>query len=298
MLVKDIKTVFHDQLDSEYGANEVDSFFNILIEHYLDLNRITLVLEPELTLTKKEEEPLFEALTRLENHEPIQYIVGETEFYGLQFKVNEHTLIPRPETEELVELIINNVTSSAVVADTRNAVEKSPDILDIGTGTGCIAITLAKNIPNAQVAAIDVSEGALKIAKENARLNEVEVKFIQQDILKNSHAELGSASQKFDIIVSNPPYVRELEKLEIKDNVLKHEPHLALFVPDDDPLKFYKAITAFAVDNLKEGGYLFFEINQYLGEEMKQLLADYNFKNIVVIKDIFGNDRITKALKP
>ncbi|WP_223033238.1 peptide chain release factor N(5)-glutamine methyltransferase [Hanstruepera marina] len=289
MLLKDIQTIFHNELDTENGANEVNSFFNILIKHYLSLNRITLVLEPNLTLTKKEEEPLFEALTRLKNKEPIQYIVGETEFYGLQFKVNEHTLIPRPETEELVEEIINTIILGGEI--------KPLKILDIGTGTGCIAISLAKTLKNAEVIAMDVSEEALKIAKENARLNDVNITCIQDNIL-NPNNSLAEIEFKFDVIVSNPPYVREVEKLEIKDNVLKHEPHLALFVPDDDPLKFYKAITAFAVDNLNDEGYLFFEINQYLGGEMKQLLADFNFKNIKVIKDVFGNDRITKALKP
>ncbi|WP_250432654.1 peptide chain release factor N(5)-glutamine methyltransferase [Hanstruepera flava] len=290
MLLKDIQAIFHDELDVEYGTNEVDSFFNILIKHYLDLDRITLVMEPHLALTKTEEGPLFNALSRLKKHEPIQYIIAETEFYGLPFKVNEDTLIPRLETEELVELIINNVTSSAV--------EKSLDILDIGTGTGCIAISLAKNLKNTEVFALDVSEDALKVAKHNAKMNDVKVNFIHEDILMSCNAEHDSAAQKFDVIVSNPPYVREQEKQEIKNNVLKYEPHLALFVPDNDPLKYYKAITTFAVNNLKEGGYLFFEINQYLGEEMKQLLADFNFKNIVLIKDIFGNNRIIKAFKP
>ena len=168
-------------------------------------------------------------------------------------------------------------------------------IIDIGTGTGCIAISLAKNLKNAEVFAVDVSQEALKIAQENAKLNNVDISFIKADILKPSHSELETES-KFDIIVSNPPYVRNLEKKEIKSNVLDFEPHLALFVPDDNPLQFYEAITEFAVDNLSKNGMLFFEINQYLGQETKQLLADFNFKNIEIIKDIFGKDRMIKAM--
>ena len=290
MKLKDIQLIFHRELDAVYGKDEVDSFFNILIKYYLNLNRIALVLEPDLTVTKLEEQPLFEALSRLKNNEPIQYIIGETEFFGLSFKVNKHTLIPRPETEELVEKILKTVHSSAS--------KKSIKILDVGTGTGCIAISLAKSIKNSQVFAVDVSDEALKIAKHNAALNAVNITFIQDDILNPSHPELIKSPQNFDIIVSNPPYVRELEKEEIKDNVLKFEPHLALFVPNDDSLIFYKAITAFAVNNLRNEGQLFFEINQYLGEQMKQLLEHFEFKNIELLKDIFGNDRIIKASKP
>ncbi|WP_191860040.1 peptide chain release factor N(5)-glutamine methyltransferase [Hanstruepera ponticola] len=289
MKLKDIQLIFHSELDTIYGVDEVNSFFNILIKHYLNLNRIALVLEPDLTLSKSEEQPLFEALSRLKNNEPVQYIIGETEFFGLPFKVNKHTLIPRPETEELVEQILKTI-----ILDESN---KSIKILDIGTGTGCIAVSLAKNNKNSQVFAVDVSEEALKIAKYNAELNAVNITFIQDDILNPSHPELINSSQNFDIIVSNPPYVRELEKQEIKDNVLKFEPHVALFVPNDDSLIFYKAITTLAVNNLRDGGQLFFEINQYLGEEMKHLLADFKLKKIILIKDIFGNDRIIKASK-
>lgn len=287
MLLKDIQTIFHKELDAEYGNHEVDSFFNILIKHYLDLERISLVLEPNLNLTKTEEQPLFEALVRLKNHEPIQYIIGETEFFGLNFKVNENTLIPRPETEELVEWIVGNATS--------NTFEKPLNILDIGTGTGCIAISLANSLPNAQVTAIDISEGALKVAEQNANLNNADVTFVKADILDRETTII--EPRKWDVIVSNPPYVRNLEKAEMKKNVLNYEPSSALFVSDDNPLLFYKAIVEFAVDNLKENGLLFFEINQYLGQETKELLADYGFRNIQLKKDIFGNDRMVNATK-
>lgn len=289
MRLKDIQDVFHKELDAIFGANEVNSFFNILISHYFKLNRITLVLDPDLTISKEEEQPLFEALSKLKQEVPIQYIIGETEFFGLPFNVNEHTLIPRPETEELVEWIKK--------CHSERSDESELNILDIGTGTGCIAVSLAKNLPNAQVYALDVSEEALKIAKHNAELNTVEVQFLKADILNSSTWNSIFENLEFDIIVSNPPYVRKLEKIEIKNNVLNHEPHLALFVEDDNPLQFYKAITEFAVNNLKEKGRLFFEINQYLGKEMIQLLENYHFSDIELKQDIFGNNRMIKGIK-
>ena len=286
MVLKEILNVFHKELDTIYGNNEVDSFFNILIDYYLNLKRITLVMQPEYTISKEEEQPLFEALSRLKLEEPIQYILGETEFFGLVFKVNQNTLIPRPETEELVQWIIE---------DYKDNLEQIK-ILDIGTGTGCIPISLAKSLPKAKVKALDISTKALEVAKQNAELNAVEVDFIELNILEPCHTELDSASQKFDVIVSNPPYVRELEKAEMKGNVLKHEPELALFVDNTNPLIFYKAITEFATHNLKAGGTLYFEINQYLGSEMIQLLEDFNFKDIELKKDMFGNNRMIKAI--
>ena len=288
MRLKDIQNIFHKELDAIFGKNEVGSFFNILISYYLKLNRIALVLDPDLTISKEEEQPLFEALSRLKLEEPIQYIIGETEFFGLPFKVNEHTLIPRPETEELVEWIVK--------CHSEQSEESKLNIIDIGTGTGCIAISLAKNLPNAKVYALDVSEEAIKIAKQNAELNKVKIHFIKADILdwKNvSQRQNG----KFDIIVSNPPYVRNLEKVEIKNNVLEHEPHLALFVEDTNPLQFYKAITEFAVDKLVKNGLLFFEINQYLGDETKRLLQDKGFLDLELKTDIFGNNRMLKGKK-
>lgn len=288
MRLKDIQDIYHKELDDLFGNNEVDSFFNLLIEYYLDLKRIHLVLEPEYVITKEEEQPLFEALAHLKLQKPIQYILGETEFYGLPFKVNAHTLIPRPETEELVNWVLDSHTNSSKDSQLK--------ILDIGTGSGCIAISLAKNLPNVKVSALDVSEDALKIAKQNAALNTVDVAFSHDNILSPGHVELDSAS-KYDVIVSNPPYVRNLEKLEIQPNVLDNEPHLALFVDDDNPLQFYKAICEFAQFNLKDKGVLYFEINEYLGEEMIQLLKDFDFKTIELKKDMFGKDRMIKGVK-
>ncbi len=280
---------FHSVLDENYGKEEVNAFFDVLMEHHLNDKRIQLVLNPDYSITSAQEQLFLNALNDLNNHIPIQYIIGETEFYGLPFKVSKYTLIPRSETEELVSFIIEDVTSSTV--------EKSIKILDIGTGTGCIAISLANNLPEANVHALDVSEDALRVAKENAKLNEATIEFIHDDILNPSHAVLISVSHTFDIIVSNPPYVRNLEKAEIKPNVLENEPHLALFVDDENPLQFYKAICEFAQIHLKTGGALYFEINEYLGQEMVQLLQGFGFKSIQLKTDIFGKDRMIKAVK-
>ncbi|MDH7914050.1 peptide chain release factor N(5)-glutamine methyltransferase [Winogradskyella sp. SYSU M77433] len=299
MKLIELKHIFHQELDDIYGKDEVQSFFFLLTEHYLDISRVKLALEPNTTIMKSEVDTFFKVLERLKNQQPIQYILGETEFYGLQFKVNNNVLIPRPETEELVDWIIKSH-----VEQSRN-IDEEINILDIGTGSGCIAISLAKHLTNGNVYALDVSESALKIAKENAEHNNVDIRFIRGNALNLVNEIFFSfekdISQKqnglFDIIVSNPPYVRELEKQEIKPNVLDNEPHLALFVEDDNPLIFYKAITNFAVDKLKPNGSLYFEINQYLGRETEQLLKDVNLKNVELRKDIFGNDRMLKGTK-
>ena len=288
MKLKDIQDIFHKELDAIYGLDEVNSFFYLLIEAYRNFSRIQLALDPEFTITKQESETLFDALEKLKEEEPIQYILGETEFYGLPFKVSQYTLIPRPETEELVQWIIESVTT--------NDIEKPLNILDVGTGSGCIAIALAKHLPEAKVYALDVSDEALKIAKQNADLNKVTIHCIEKDILEVETYVLDGCIQ-FDIIVSNPPYVRNLEKEAMKANVLQHEPHLALFVDDNNPLQFYKAISEFAVNNLTKKGLLFFEINEYLGTEMKHLFEANQFKSIALKQDIFGKDRMMKGVK-
>jgi len=285
--LKDLEKIFHKTLDAIYGKDEVSSFFFLCTESFYNISRLDLALDRELSITKVEQHPIFDALEDLKNEKPIQYILGETEFYGLPFKVNKNTLIPRPETEELVSLVIT--------CHSERSEESQISILDIGTGSGCIAISLAKNIKNAQVYAMDVTTEAIEKAKENAILNEVDVTFIECDILSFRLTELVSASYKFDTIVSNPPYIRNLEKAEIQNNVLNNEPHLALFVDDDNPLIFYRAITEFAVEKLKENGQLFFEINEYLGQETKALVESFGFKNVEIIKDMFGKDRMLKA---
>jgi release factor glutamine methyltransferase len=279
MKIKEYRTHFIQELTPIYDAGEAESFFYLILEDKHELKRIDLALNPDLVFSETEIQNWNAILEQLKKEIPVQYILGKTSFYGLYFDVNENVLIPRPETEELVDWILSK---------NRN-VEKSSNlkILDIGTGSGCIAISLVKNLPNAQVFAIDVSEKALATAQKNAIRNETKVTFIQKDILVTEDLE-----QQFDIIVSNPPYVRNLEKEEIKKNVLDNEPHLALFVEDNDALIFYRKIAELAQKNLSANGQLYFEINQYLGSEMIDLLQNMNFKNIELRKDIYGNDRM------
>ena len=277
--IKEYKAKFIAELISIYDELEAESFFYLILENQRQLRRIDLALNLELYFSVEEILVCDAILEKLQLEIPIQYILGRTHFYGLEFNVNENVLIPRPETEELVEWIISSTVKLPKF--------KNIKILDIGTGSGCIAISLAKNIPNAEVSAIDISEKALATAKENGVLNKVTVTFIKKNILETSDLE-----QQFDIIVSNPPYVRNLEKAEIKRNVLANEPHLALFVEDNDALIFYRKITELATKNLSSEGKLFFEINQYLGKETVELLEKMHFKNIELRKDIYGNDRM------
>lgn len=279
MRIKQYRTQFIKELSSFYDAYEAESFFYLILEDKHKLRQIDLALNHELTFSEEDFVVWDSLLAELKKEVPIQYLLGKTHFYGLEFEVNENVLIPRPETEELVEWIINEHSKMDRT--------KKIKILDIGTGSGCIAISLAKNIPNAEVYAIDVSKKAIETAKKNAANNKVELNFILQDIL-----ETEALKCNFDIIVSNPPYVRNLEKEEIKKNVLDYEPHLALFVEDNDALVFYRKIAELAQENLLENGQLYFEINQYLGEETKDLLEKMNFKNIELRRDIYDNDRM------
>ena len=288
MKLKEFKLLFSESLLETYPKTEVDSFFFILMEEKLELQRIDTVLNPDFLIDAATVVALKIILERLQKEEPIQYILGKTEFYGLPFLVDKNTLIPRPETEELVEWILSEIQ------EIQGENQKTPlAILDIGTGTGCIPITLAKNTVNTVITAIDISAAALCIAKKNALLNSVSVNFITQDILKTTQLP-----QKYDVIVSNPPYVRELEKVEISANVLANEPHLALFVPDKNPLLFYNKIADLAKQQLNESGILFFEINQYLGKETVKMLEEKGFQNIQLKKDLFGNDRMLLCRLP
>lgn len=270
-------------LKDEFPETEIQSFFNLMVESYLGVTRLQLALNPDRILTSDEFQKLNSAMLRLKEHEPLQYILGETEFFGLKFKVDPNTLIPRPETEELVAWILEDIEKSNT--------NSQLNILDIGTGSGCIAISLARNLTDASVSAIDVSAEALSVASENSLLNEVSVKLVQTNILQ---AE--SLPEKFNIIVSNPPYVRELEKAEMHRNVLENEPDLALYVSDEDPLIFYKKITQLAFQNLPIGGSLYFEINQYLSRETEAIMKNEGFYTSLR-KDIFGNFRMIKGIK-
>ena len=291
-------------------VKEIQSFLTIILEEIFGFQRIDLITKADYPIDAISLEKLQKVVQGLIRQKPIQYILGKTEFFGLPFHVNKYVLIPRPETEELVEWILQSID-----AQQKNSRQSEVKILDIGTGSGCIPIALKKNIPSADISAIDISAKALEVAQNNAELNEVEIEFIQQDILQASQDENAFRTEKkppfsnidedsskihrqdikYDIIVSNPPYVRELEKAEMKANVLKNEPKLALFVSNEDPLIFYRNIAELAKKQLKENGMLFFEINQYLGREMISLLDILGFKDIKLKKDIFGNDRMIKA---
>ena len=316
MTLKELKKFIFDALSEIHPKTEIDTFFFILIEEKLNLQRVDTVLKPHLIISDVKLSELKIIIKRLQKEEPIQYILGKTEFYGLPFMVDENTLIPRPETEELVAWIVKEVQEKRIKNKDviTNINKKSLSILDIGTGSGCIPISLSKNLENVFISAIDISKKALKIAEQNAVLNNAYINFIEMDILKsdslNVIANKMKQSQnkkeiispkilgddmKFDIIVSNPPYVRELEKVEIKNNVLENEPHLALFVDDENPLVFYKKIANLAKQHLSKNGLLFFEINQYLGTETIKMLAQKGFTGIHLKKDLFGNDRMIKA---
>lgn len=276
-----IKKIFHQQLKEIYIENEIDSLFFIALEYVTSISKIEYILQKEEEIS---EEKLIEfkfILEELTKNKPIQYITKNAYFYGLNFYVNEKVLIPRQETNELVDWVLMSVTHS-----------KPIKILDIGTGSGCIAITLKKNLPLSEVFAIDISNEAIQVAQKNANDNEVEINFLQKNIL-----EINDLKSNFDIIISNPPYVRELEKFEMAPNVLDNEPHLALFVPDNNPLLFYEKITEIAIKNLTEDGMLFFEINQYLSAETKKMIENKGFKNVTLRKDLQENYRMILAKK-
>lgn len=281
MLIRPYRDYFIEKLGSIYDRLEAETIFYIVLKDVNQMTRVRLALDPDSTFSGSEVKRITQYLDRLLTHEPWQYILGETTFYGFDFKVTPDVLIPRPETEELVDWIIKRHTNQYQLA-----------IADICTGSGCIAISLAKKLDVAQTSAIDISKEALLIANKNAKNLDVAINFELKDVLK-----MDVLSHKCDVIVSNPPYIRNLEKIEISPNVLDHEPHLALFVEDHEALIFYKKIASLALDSLHEGGVLYFEINQYLSEEMYELLVSVGFKDVQLKKDIFGNFRMISGTK-
>lgn len=294
MTIKQYRAQFNKSIKHLYPTSEIDSFFFLILEEYIGFKRIDIVLKSDFYIDQESLNLMQVATKQLEQEIPIQYIIGKTEFFGLPFNINKEVLIPRPETEELVEQVIKEVSLIKTYNTASNEAtnEKQITILDIGTGSGCIAISLKKQLPGSKISAIDVSDKALRVAKKNAALNKVNINFIHLDILKTNNLD-----KLYDVIVSNPPYVRELEKKEMKNNVLNNEPHLALFVDNKNPLLFYNKIAELAKKFLTKNGQLHLEINQYLGKETIKLLAEKGFKNIQLKKDIFGNDRIIKAFK-
>lgn len=274
----DLLPYFKKKLSEVYEEREIENIFYWICEDKYQLSKFE-VKHAEKRLSESELLAFRSFVKRLEKSEPIQYILGQTEFWSLPIFVNEHTLIPRPETEELVSLITNDLKPNLKV-------------LDIGTGSGCIPIALKKENDTLDVFGLDVSEKALETAEKSAELNKTEVTFIHKDILKESLEDLPS----LDIIVSNPPYVLESDKLKMADNVLKYEPHLALFVEDYEPLLFYCRIAELATTKLNVNGKLFFEIHENYGEETKKMLEALNYTDISVLKDMQGKDRMVRAI--
>ena len=276
-----IKNKFITSLIEIYDEQEAEQLFFIALEEVLGWKRIDYVLNKTFELSAEKANEFEQVLQFLIAEKPIQYIFNKAYFYGLDFYVDENTLIPRQETEELVEWILDTIAKQP---------NKTWRILDIGTGSGCIPIALAKFGKNVKITSLDVSENALEVAKKNALENQVDIQFLHQSILDTV------LLSEYDLIVSNPPYVRNLEKVEIKNNVLQHEPHLALFVEDNDPLIFYRKIVSLAQQSLTESGYLFFEINQYLGKETLELFNKH-FIDVELRKDFVGNDRMIRGTK-
>jgi release factor glutamine methyltransferase len=279
MLLSNYINQIKAKLATAYPLNETNALVNIIFRHVFRYTTHDLIINASEIIKNEKQKEINGIISRLLQHEPIQYIIGETEFFGLKFSVTPDVLIPRNETEELVQYIINENPSF------------NGNILDIGTGSGCIAISLMKHLKNAHVFACDISPNALKTAQKNAKMNNVDVTFFQHDILLNKESTF-----QYDIIVSNPPYVTEKEKDMMESNVLKHEPHTALFVPDSDPLKFYNAIASFADKTLSTNGVLWLEINEQYGKATCELLSEYGFKAIV-LKDLNKRDRMIKAQK-
>lgn len=270
-------------LASIYEEQEAKSMLYQLIQHLFMFDKIDFVKNPDFRLSESELLKLHFTVKELLKEKPLQYIIGEVEFLGLKIKVNPHVLIPRPETEEMVQLIMD-----------KEKLKEGDGILDIGCGSGCISVALKKYFRNARVTGLDVSDEVLNVATENAILNDTQVEFIQQDILdKEQWRHLGD----YQMIVSNPPYVRETEKAWMQKNVLDFEPDIALFVPDDDPLIFYREIAEFAKKYLTTNGLLYFEINEAFGLETKELLKSIEFEKVEVFKDLNGKDRFVRALK-
>lgn len=279
MKLRALKEYFNHHLEL-LPESERLVFFQRLCAAYLNLEPYQIVLNLDKEVSKTLINSFEHALKRLKHHEPIQYILGETYFFGLTFLVTPSVLIPRPETEELVAWVLAHFKPN-----------DPPKILDLGTGSGCIAIALAKELPNAEVFALDVSPKALEVAQTNAQKNDVTINFIEANMLN------WVSNQHFDVIISNPPYVTKNEQTQMKENVWAYEPHLALFVANDSPLIFYDALKNIAQKNLNPDGLCFAELNEHFGNETKALFDPHYFKDIILKKDTFGKDRMLKVQK-
>jgi release factor glutamine methyltransferase len=283
MTVQAAFTHIIQSIRTEYEEREAANIAHMVVEHITGLNRLDRIVHKERALSEEQQQQLRQAITALLQHQPIQYILGNAWFYGMELQVNENVLIPRPETEELVEWIITDV---------RESHQTEVRLLDIGTGSGCIPLALKKELPSATVWAVDVSPGALEVARKNAGQQKLSVQFVQMDVLNEQAVQ---SLPVFNIIVSNPPYIKQSESAVMQERVLAFEPSLALFVPDEDPLRFYRHITLLAKTKLLTGGTLYFEINEALGQEVVALLEQEGFHHVILKQDLFGKDRMVKA---
>jgi release factor glutamine methyltransferase len=279
--IKEIRNFLVGELNYIYSPQEVKSIISIVLKHVLKRDNLHLLAINDQPVSRKEAAEIRNISNKLRSGEPIQYVLGETDFYRCRIKVNPHVLIPRPETEELVDLIIKENPGF------------SGKILDIGTGSGCIAVALGVNMPFSQISAIDNSREAIATAIVNAKINNVNIRFFNADITTVPALDTGKAG----IIVSNPPYVLDSEKAAMNRNILDFEPPAALFVPDDDPLKFYRSILDYAVNMLTAGGKIYFEINEAQGASAADLITSYSYSGVTVIKDMNNKDRFIKGIK-
>ncbi len=302
MKLSEIKILFQTELSELYSKSEIEELFSIFCESFLELNKIELRHNLNKDLSEVDSKKFSDAISELKIGKPFQQILGETEFYGMRFFVNEQVLIPRPETEELLELAIRKIQEKSKKNQVFNEGlrEPQPDnqqlkILDIGTGSGIIPIVLKKYFPEAEVTSIDISKDSLEIAKRNAEFHKVEINFINKDYLNEVFVSAHTDNEVFDVIISNPPYIGIEENLEIEDSVKGFEPNIALFSPTSDALIFYRKIAEDSKNHLSENGMVFLEINQKLGNETLELFQ--NFSESVLLKDISGNDRMVYVKK-
>lgn len=276
-----VRKHIHQMLSETFpDEHERNMLASMILQRITGLSKTEIAIQPDFRVNESDIVWLKNALEDLNDHCPVQYVVGYEEFYGLKFNVNKHVLIPRPETEELVKWVLDD-----------HAISKAPlSVIDFGTGSGCIAVSLKHNRPDWSVSGLDKSEEALKVAQSNALRHGVEVDFVENDLL-----DFKPISRKFDLVVSNPPYIRNSEKKLMHENVLRYEPDMALFVKDDDPLIFYRAIAEISKTLLNEKGCIYFEINEAFGNETVQMLKDYGYQDVELREDLFGKPRMVKS---
>ncbi|MFD2999729.1 peptide chain release factor N(5)-glutamine methyltransferase [Pontibacter toksunensis] len=281
--IQEVQQLIRQKIRDAYPEPEAGAIAQLVLEHVLQKSRLQLSLQQQEPVNPEQEAKVQEAIVRLQQQEPVQYVLGVAHFYGLELQVDERVLIPRPETEELVDLVLKEHKG-----------QQGLQVLDICTGSGCIPLALVANLTAVKAYGLEISVGALEVAKANAEEYMLPVEWLQQDVFEPVQ---GIAAGSLDVITSNPPYVLEEEKQLMRPNVLQYEPHLALFVPDTDALKYYRRITAVAKELLKEKGKLYFEINERYGKLVQELLLEAGFAEAAVVQDLFGKNRMVRAVK-